>query len=850
MSGSAVQQHSLMERVEFFRMDASRLLSQDQRVTLGQFFTPAPTAQCMASLFDARQSRLHLLDAGAGVGSLTAAFVTMLCERPTRPESLTVTAYEVDPLLCDYLSATLDVCRITCEQAGIAFAVDMRQEDFIEAGVSVVLDSGSLFATDRPAYTSVILNPPYRKISTRSRERALLRSIGMETSNLYTGFLAIATRLLIDGGELVAITPRSFCNGPYFKPFRLDFLQTMTLQHIHVFRSRTDAFRDDDVLQENIIVRAERSALAPPSVARPGATVIITSSVGAADEGLERREVAYAAVVDPADPGAFIHIVPDEVGASVVRQMSAFTTPLADLGLTVSTGRVVDFRAEEWLRADPGPDTAPLIYPTHLANGGVRWPKSGGRKPNGIVDGPDTADLLVPSEVYVLTRRFSAKEERRRVVASLYDPMRFPNVERVGFENHLNYYHARGRGLPSTLAKGLAVYLNSTLVDEYVRQFSGHTQVNATDLRALRYPARAVLEALGERVGDTWPTQVEIDDILRAEVTRVADDVTGLDPIAVKRRTEEALDVLRALGLPRAQQNDRSALTLLALLDLTPSKPWADASAPLRGIVQMMDWFAEHYGKQYEENTRETVRRQTIHQFRDAGLVLANPDMPTRAVNSPKNVYQIEPTVLGLLQLYGADAWDQALATYLVSRPTLAQRYAQRRAMHRIPVRVNAETTITLSPGGQNELIREIIHEFAPRWTPGGTVLYVGDADEKHAHTDHSAFATLGLSFVEGGKMPDVVIHHEAKGWLVLVEAVTSHGPVNPKRRDELARLFGASAAGLVFVTAFLTRGAMSNYLADISWETEVWVADTPDHLIHFNGERFLGPYPVSPLPT
>ena len=314
------------------------------------------------------------------------------------------------------------------------------------------------------------------------------------------------------------------------------------------------------------------------------------------------------------------------------------------------------------------------------------------------------------------------------------------------------------------------------------------------------------------------------------------------EPVALDTRVTEALSILQGLGFPRAQLNERSALTLLALLDLKPLSAWQEASAPLRGIIQMMDFFRENYGKKYEENTRETVRRQTIHQFLQAGLVLINPDSPLRPTNSPKTVYQIEAGALELLRQFGTRAWEESFAMYLEARESLQSRYAQERIMTRIPIIVEGNE-ITLSPGGHNILIQQILLEFAPRFTPGGRVLYIGDTDTKFAYLDQKHLARLGIETEAHGKMPDVVVHHSDRDWLVLIEAVTSHGPVSPKRRQELRELFSAYQNRLVFVTAFLTRKAMTKYVSDISWETEVWLADAPSHLIHFNGERFLGPY-------
>lgn len=314
-------------------------------------------------------------------------------------------------------------------------------------------------------------------------------------------------------------------------------------------------------------------------------------------------------------------------------------------------------------------------------------------------------------------------------------------------------------------------------------------------------------------------------------------------PARIRKKIKEALFILRELGLPQEQLNERSALTLLALLDLRPDAVWTDVSAPLRGITEMMDFFATYYKKKYAPNTRETVRRFTIHQFVHAGMVVPNPDNPVRPTNSPKTVYQIEPTLLELIRSFGTDRWIKKLKVYLTSSDTLEKRYARERKMRRIPIQVAKGKSISLSPGGQNVLVKEIIDEFCPRFTPGARVIYVGDTDAKWAYFDEKLLAEVGVNVEEHGKIPDIVVYHEDKNWLVLIEAVTSHGPVDPKRRLELEELFAESEAGLVFVTAFLGRKGLIKYLEQISWETEVWVADAPSHLIHFNGERFLGPY-------
>lgn len=820
---------SIIEVVDACRIDAFRRTNAQRRSELGQFSTPPRIATYMAGLFSASSESVRLLDAGAGVGSLTAAYVQELCTRKQKPYEIHVVTYEVDAAFEPYLATTLAVCSASAEAAGVKFTSEIRRDDFIAAAVTAL--SGELFGERRAGFNAAILNPPYRKLNTDSEYRRLLRSVGVETSNLYTAFLALATILLEPGGEMVAITPRSFCNGPYFKPFRELFLREMSLRRLHVFDSRKHAFAEDGVLQENVIFHAVKSHTDSDNV--------IVSTSHDPDDEAEAREVSRDEVVRPDDANQFIHIAPDDFSNQIAGLMSRVTATLDDLGLTVSTGRVVDFRSTAWLRQEPGRDTVPLIYPMHFQNGGIVWPKPGSKKPNAFAVTEDSSRWLVAAATYILTKRFSAKEEKRRIVAAIFDPRRVP-CDRVAFENHVNYYHHGGDGLSMLLARGLNAYLNSTLVDAYFRNFNGHTQVNATDLRNLKYPTREQLEHLGGIIGDTLPAQHDLDQLITRELLGMAKEDTNV--FEVKRKIDQALEILRALGMPREQQNERSALTLLSLLGLKPDQEWRGATAPLMGITPMTDYFAAHYGKKYAPNSRETVRRFTVHQFEQAGIIIKNPDKP-RAVNSPDNVYQIEAGALELLQTFGTDEWEKNLAAYLESQKTLQQRYAAEREMSRIPVMLPDGRKVDLTVGGQNVLIKEIIENFCPHYTPGGEVIYVGDAGDKFVISEKQRLAELGVEVDEHGKMPDVVVFHKAKGWLVLIEAVTSHGPVNPKRHRELKELFAGAKVGLVFVTAFLNRKGLNKYLGDIAWETEVWVAESPTHLIHFNGERFLGPY-------
>ncbi len=261
------------------------------------------------------------------------------------------------------------------------------------------------------------------------------------------------------------------------------------------------------------------------------------------------------------------------------------------------------------------------------------------------------------------------------------------------------------------------------------------------------------------------------------------------------------------------------------------------------GITEMMRAFHLRFGRTYAPNTRETVRRHTVHQFIQLGLVVANPDDPSRPVNSPANRYQAVPTLVALARTYGTRAWKARLAAFVQGTKTLSRLRSKERAMRLVPVNLPHGGTLMLTPGGQNQLLKKVVEEFCPRFTPGGVLVYLGDAGREGRHLTPGYLERLGVTRDAHGKMPDIVVHFTAKNWLVLIEAVASHGPIGLKRHNELKAIFGAADAGLVFVTAFLSRGALMKHVREIAWETEVWIADSPSHVIHFDGERFLGPY-------
>jgi adenine-specific DNA-methyltransferase len=608
---------------------------------LGQFMTPPNIARFMAGMFASPMPpKVRLLEAGAGRAALTSAFVERWL--PHTSDGLEAHAYEYDHTVTEELRAVLAACE---QNRGVS--TRMFGGDFIDAAASMIcLGRG-------PRYTHAILNPPYKKINSDSKHRQTLRAIGLETVNLYTGFLGLVIELLQDGGQVVTIIPRSFCNGPYYKPFRSFMFKRVAIRHIHLFASRNKTFKADAVLQENVIIHLQRGV--------PQKDVTISTSTDDTFVDYTENKYPFTDIVFDNDPEQFIHIPTGDAGTEL-EDPNVFRVGLEELGIGVSTGPVVDFRLRKWLCPMPETGTVPLLYSGHFSSAGIKWPIPGQKKPNAIKRNTETEKWLYPNGFYTVVRRFSSKEEKRRIVSSVVDPTLLP-AEVLGFENHLNVFHERRRPLPELLARGLSVFLNSTMADQCFRQFNGHTQVNATDLRQMKYPARETLVELGSWAKD------------HAGMTQKIIDQRIASLIMAHPHIESAIEILSQLGFPRAQLNERSGLALLAVLDLTPSKRWNAARNPLIGITPIMDWIAAHYDKKYAPNTRETVRRQTMHQFMDAGLVLYNPDDPLRPVNSPRAVYQVSPEALTLIRAFETPEWAAQLEAYISEQEGLAARY-------------------------------------------------------------------------------------------------------------------------------------------------------------------------------
>lgn len=461
------------------RLEANTKLDPSNKSKLGQFMTPSIIAEFMSKFFDKTTTPASLLDCGAGIGSLTISALKHL------KNVNSVEQWEIDPVMRDYLEQNN-------QQLNIPATV--HADDFIEDAVNnLSFGLGTRF-------THAIINPPYKKISSNSTHRLLLRAIGIETVNLYTAFLALTILLMQDKGQIVAIIPRSFCNGLYYKPFRELMLKHCSIENIHVFESRNTAFKDDDVLQENIIIKLVKG--------KQSSHTKISSSYDHYLNDIDEQIFAFNRIVKPDDKEYFIHIPSDQLD---VEDNPLFKESLGNLGLQVSTGPVVDFRIKKYLLHAPTINSIPMFYPHHFVNGEIEYPKTH-KKVDAVEFHDDIKTSFWQTGFYVLIKRFSTKEEKRRVVAYLVNPNAIDS-KLLAFENGWNVIHINKNGLDPLIARGLTCFLNSSILDIYFRVFSGHTQVNATDLRNMRFPSLVQLKKLGEAYSVAM-TQIQTDMLL------------------------------------------------------------------------------------------------------------------------------------------------------------------------------------------------------------------------------------------------------------------------------------------------------------------------------------------------
>ena len=807
--------------------------TDEHRKQLGQYFTPPAIARFMARIADLSSPDLRVLEPAAGLGVLVAALAERIVGMP-HLKQWRVVAYEIDANLRPLLILALGYIRHWLYGRDVQFEFEVKPGDFI-------LDNA---ATLRPApllepelsgiqFNLVTSNPPYFKISKSDRRATIMQEVVHGQPNIYMLFMAASAKLLHPHGQLVFITPRSFCSGAYFKLFRRWFFQTVALERLHIFESRAEAFAHDAVLQENLIFTAVKAV-------KQRETVEISSSYGASDlDKVAIRSVPLEEVLDVDSSEVMLSIPLDPADSMTRSVFSQWPNRLQALGLEISTGPVVPFRTETLVNEGDNINTAPLIWVQHVQRMTTVWPLANLEKPQHIRIAPDSFPLLLPNQTYVLIRRFSPKEDNSRIIAAPYLNGELP-TEYLGVENHVNYLHRPHGSLAEVEAVGLAAFLNSRWVDQYFRMSSGNTQVNAAELRALPIPPLDSIKRIGSRLQSVG--QINYIAALNQVVSEELGIPVGHSNGGHMPKIEEAKDLLNLTGLPPAQRNELAALTLLALADLTEESPWKTARRHSIRVHDMIAFVEHNYRRRYAENTRETFRRQVLHQFEQARIVDRNPDDPSLPTNSPRTHYALSEAFLPVVQNYGTKVGERHLERFIGEQGTLLEAYQQRRSQNMIALKDSTGREYHLSPGKHNQLQVAVVEQFAPRFARGAKLLYLGDTANKSLLMDTDELTRLGFPVDKHNKLPDVVLYLPKKKWLYLIEVVTSHGPVSPKRLQELEKILTTSTAERIYVSAFPDFKEYLRHARNIAWETEVWLAEAPDHMIHCNGEKFLGP--------
>jgi adenine-specific DNA-methyltransferase len=467
--------------------------SVEKRKNKGQYFTPPEVCAFMAGLFSKPATgQFRFLDPGAGVGSLSAA----VCERLNQSTtSLCIEAvlFENDRDVLPYLHRTMEYCRRKLEHAGHTFTVVLHERDFILDAAASAQGNRGLFdeTIGVGEVDAVIMNPPYFKLNKNSDYARVMEAVVHGQPNIYAFFLAASAQMLRPGGEMVAITPRSFCNGLYFRGFRQWFFERMTLDQIHLFESRTDTFRD--VLQESVVTRCHR-------LGRPSKRITISTSYGRdLAHSTRTRTLPTADIVDSSTGDWIVRVPASDEDCAILEAVESWPDRFSDVGLCVSTGPVVTFRAREFLLHGLHGTAAPLLSTFNVKPFKTVWPTPHKKHPDAFKVCPASMKLLLPSQNYVLLRRFSAKEEKRRLTASCLIGASQAGPY-VALENHLNYVYHAMRPLSLDETYGLAALFNSALLDRYFRTISGNTQVNATELRTMPFPALKIVAAIGRKV--------------------------------------------------------------------------------------------------------------------------------------------------------------------------------------------------------------------------------------------------------------------------------------------------------------------------------------------------------------
>ncbi|PFZ02652.1 hypothetical protein COL75_15485 [Bacillus wiedmannii] len=496
----------------------SNTVTKANRKKIGQFFTPPSVADYMGQLMQTNQKEIRVLDAGAGTGMLGGS----ICQHAFNNkdiEAIHVDFYDTDENIIPFLNQNIELMRQDAEKKGKKFTYNIIQENFILYNETIWQDNFCIEEKDK--YDVIIGNPPYKKIGKSVEEAVVMSSIVYGQPNTYFLFMAMSTALLKEQGEMIYIVPRSFTSGLYFKKFREYFLNTVKLTHLHLFHSRSDVFDNDKILQEAIILRAVKTNETTDSIH-------ISSSENMFIENSFVHQVPYNTVVDMNSENFFMLIPTSIKEVELLSLVHSWENNLINLGFKLKTGPVVDFRSLDLIQENEEENTVPLLWANHFKNNKILFPLSTSKNPQFIVDTPESKSVLLPNKNYLLIKRFTSKEEKRRVQCALYLKDEFL-IDKIGIENHINYVTKLKGEMTKEELYGLYVLFNSTYIDSYYRILNGSTQVNATEVNSIPLPPLNTIKILGKSL-----IEMEIDFIS----TEICDVIIG--EIFINNRLEKS----------------------------------------------------------------------------------------------------------------------------------------------------------------------------------------------------------------------------------------------------------------------------------------------------------------------
>lgn len=811
----------LSDYCEYVEVATNRYLDEapkELRKEIGQFFTPSVVARYMASHIASVSKTVKILDPGAGGGILTAAAVDRLASDGAI-SSIHADLYETDDNILTILRSNMEHIKDDLRSRSICFTFEIFHEDFL------LHNAGSWSGLEEPPkYDVIISNPPFFKMRKNDKAALLMSEVVYGQPNIYSLFMSMAAMMLRKGGSYVFITPRSYASGLYFKRMRQWLFSALQLKSVHVFNSRDQIF-SDSILQELVITSATTRGGSDSGCL----TIEVSESISDLDSAV-KMDAPYDRCVSVGEH-SYLYLPTSRAELDILDIVGSWNLTLDEVGFQMKTGPVIDFRSAGQLQDTPEGGVL-IIWPYNFIDNEIRYPIANEKKPQYLTDCPESLGKQIRNGNYIFIKRFTAKEEKRRLQCALF---RKSGCESrfISAENHVNYVVKKDGEMADDELYGLFVLFNSHIVDQYYRILDGSTQVNSSEINAMPSPPLETIKKIGKYVAENH---------INYSSSSICDELilTHSERGSHMNKVKEAQEVLRSIGLPDKQTNERSAYVLLALCGIKEADDWSTASKRNLRIHDIIAFINYNYHKDYKENTRETIRKDTLHQFVEASVAERN-QLGSVPTNSPRYSYCLTDEMLDVVRSFSPMYRGEMdlVELFLNNHGALREKYLQKRQIDRVSVLVNDEQ-YSFSPGAHNQLQKAIVEEFASRFLPKPEVLYIGDTEKKDLIKKADVLNDLGIEITDHDKLPDVIIQDKELGWVVFVEAVVSTGPMSVKRVEEIEALSSMCTRKRIYVTAFPNLKTFKKFVGEVAWETEVWISDIPDHMIHLNGDKFI----------